>query len=73
METLLEEHELLEYVKKNVYVTSEEADSAEVRIRKEEQLKQLKRNDRKCKSQIVQRIADSHFEYVKDEETAHSI
>ncbi|KMQ84375.1 copia protein [Lasius niger] len=75
METLLEEHELLEYVKEayTSMITIEEVDSPEVRIRKEEQLKQLKRNDRKCKSQIVQRIADSHLEYVKDEETAHGI
>ncbi|KMQ83135.1 copia protein [Lasius niger] len=75
METLLEEHELLEYVKEayTSMITIEEADSAEVRAGKEEQLKHFRRSDRKCKSQIVQRIADSHLEYVKDEETAHGI
>ncbi|GAB1869619.1 Gag-pol polyprotein [Camponotus japonicus] len=75
METLLKEHELLEYVKKayTSMVTIEEADSAAVRSAKEGQLEQSKRNDRKCKSQIVQRIADSHLEYVKDEDTAHGI
>jgi len=72
METLLEEFDLLEYVK-NAYtsmVTISETDSAEVRTEKEGQLKQHKKSDRKCKSQ---RIADSHLEYVKDEETAHGI
>lgn len=75
METLLEEYELLEYVKRAYIsmVAFKETDNAEVRSAKKVQLQQLKRNDRKCKSQIVQRIADSHLEYVKDEETAHGI
>lgn len=75
METLLEEYELLEYTKSacTTMIVIAGADNAEVRRTKEGQLQQLKRNDRKCKSQIVQRIADSHLEYVKDEETAHGI
>lgn len=40
---------------------------------KETQLRSLKKNDRKCKSLIVQRIANSHLEYIKDEETAYGI
>jgi hypothetical protein len=34
---------------------------------------QLKKRDKKCKSQIVQRVADNHLEYVKDKETAFEI
>jgi hypothetical protein len=39
-------------------------------MKKKEQLKKM---DKKCKSQIVQRVADSHLEYVKDKETAFEI
>lgn len=31
----------------------------------------LKQCDRKCTSQIIQRIADSHLEYAKDKANAH--
>ncbi|KAH0808845.1 hypothetical protein GEV33_013946 [Tenebrio molitor] len=52
----------------------EAVDAAEImaqdKVKKKEQ---LKKRDKNCKSQIVQRVADSHFEYVKDKETAFEI
>ena len=75
METLLEERDLMEYVKKSVnsMITIAVNDTADIRARKEAQLLALRKEDRKCKSQIIQRIADSHLEYVKDKETAYDI
>lgn len=33
----------------------------------------IRKKDLKCKSQIVQRIADSHLKYVKDKRTAYEV
>lgn len=75
METLLEEHELIEFIEKsvNLMIEIKSTDTAEQRMQKEAELKTLKKSDRKCKSLIVQRIADNHLEYIKDEETAYGI
>lgn len=75
MEILLEEYDLIEYV----YKSPEEManilpeDIASVRAQKESQHAIFKANDRKCKSQIIKHIADSHLEYVKDKSTAHGM
>ncbi|KAK9743562.1 hypothetical protein QE152_g8491 [Popillia japonica] len=86
MEILLEELELKEFIQTDVneMIGAEENDSkkevkefiqtdvnemigAEENDSKKEDF--LKR-DRKCKSHIIMRIADSHLEYVKDQHTA---
>ncbi|KAK9710422.1 Zinc knuckle [Popillia japonica] len=64
IEILLEELELLElidepYTQKVKFL---ETDTADVKVSKEK----LKKRDRKCRLQIVQRIVDTHLEYVKD-------
>ncbi|KAK9738940.1 Zinc knuckle [Popillia japonica] len=68
MEILLEELELLElidepYTQKVKFL---ETDTTDVKASKEADLEKLKKRDRKCRLQIVQRIADTHLEYVKD-------
>lgn len=75
METLLDELELLEFVQ-NPYKTMVESmpvETEEQRTEKTNRLIQLKKLDKKCVSQIVQRISDSQLEYVKDKECAHSL
>jgi len=58
------------YVDKVVF---EEGDIAEERTRKEAELAALKIKDRKCKSQLIQRIADSQLEYAKDKVTSFDL
>jgi DNA-dependent RNA polymerase auxiliary subunit epsilon len=74
METLLDEVDLLDILEIPMNVSVEAVDAAEItaqdKVRKKEQ---LKKRDKKCKSQIVQRVADSHLEYAKDKETAFEI
>lgn len=72
MEILLEELEFLDlihmpYTDKVEFL---EADTAAVTDTKEALLNEWKKRDRKCKLQIVQRIAESHLKYVKDADTA---
>lgn len=72
METLLDEMDLLKLVEKpyaNEVQFSEDDTQAE-RGTKEKKLEELAKRDRKCKSQIIQRISDSHLEYAKDKKTA---
>ena len=75
IETLLKEHDLLDVVRRKymkiVIVNAE--DDAETRAEKERILENLRKKDRKCKSLIIQRVLDSHLEYVKDKETAYEI
>lgn len=75
METLLNELDLLDFVRLPYYSMIEllESDSAAVKAQKEMELKNLEKRDRKCCSQIIQRVADSHLEYVKDCDSAHGI
>lgn len=63
METLLEELDLSKFVESPLEDLLDEITS-EVKQGK------LKRQDKKCKSQIIQRIADSHLEYAKDKDSA---
>ena len=72
VEILLEELEFMDlidmpYTEKVKFL---ETDTAKVRATKEAELNNWKKKDRKCRLQIVQRIADSHLEYVKDADTA---
>ncbi|KYN30129.1 Copia protein [Trachymyrmex cornetzi] len=66
MQALLEEHDLIDFVNKPLDMLigdlpAETADAHAITLRKK---------DRKCKSSIIQRIADSHLEYVKEKATA---
>lgn len=75
MQTLLEKMDLYKYVEEPYTNKVEflESDTAEQRTEKERRLAQLEKRDRKCKSQIIQRIADSHLEYAKDKQTAFNL
>ena len=75
MQTLLEEMDLYKYVEEPYTNKVEflESDTAEQHTEKERRLAQLEKRDRKCKSQIIQRIADSHLEYAKDKQTAFNL
>jgi hypothetical protein len=74
MKTLLDELDLLYILETLINVSVDAVDAADIttqdKVKKKEQ---LKKRDKKCKSQIVQRVADSHLEYVKDKETAFEI
>ena len=75
IETLLTELELLEltemsYVDRVQFLS--EGTAAE-KTKKEKELEVWAKKDKKCRNQIVQRIADSHLEYAKDRETAFDI
>jgi len=67
METLLEELDLLSFVEASYVdrVVFEEGDTAEERTRKEAELAALKIKDRKCKSQLIQRIANWNMQKTK--------
>lgn len=71
IETLLTEMDLLSFVTQRYtdMVTIIDGDTTEERTRKESQIIEHRKKDRKSKSNIIQRIADSHLEYVKDKET----
>jgi len=71
-ETLLRELNLLSLVEK-FYTDIEASDTSAFRAQKEKQLEELKKRDVKCCSQIIQRIADSHLEYVKDKSCAYEV
>jgi len=75
IETLLTELDLIQYIEKSYkeMVNVSDGDTAQQRVEKETMLADHKKKDRKCRSQIIQRIADSHLEYAKDQETAHDI
>ena len=75
METLLNEMDLMPYIEEdyNEMVIIEETDADEERQQKEREAKTHSKNDRKCKSQIIQRIADSHLEYAKDKDSAFDL
>jgi hypothetical protein len=66
MEALLDEKDLLELVTElySAKVVIQEGDTEQVKKEKRDRLVELRKNDKKCKSQIIQRIADSHLEYV---------
>lgn len=75
IETLLEELDLLKYVTEayTEKVKFLESDTEAQRTTKQRELDAHLKKDRKCKSQIIQRIADSHLEYAKDKVTAFDL
>src|SRR5436190_19322004 len=75
MEILLEEYDLLEHLEENLVtkIVIEDTDSAKVKTEKEKNIQELLKNQRKCKSLIVQKIADTHLEYIKDAKTPNEI
>jgi len=66
MQVLLEEHDLIDLINKPLDILTGDlpAETAET------QAITLQKKDRRCKSFITQRIADSHLEYVKEKATA---
>jgi len=66
MQVLLEEHDLIDFINKPLDILTGDL-SAETA---ETQAITLQKKDRKCKSFITQRIADSHLKYVKEKATA---
>lgn len=74
METLLDELDLLEFVQQPLGSQIEEVESSESTTNEKEMKKaSLRKADKKCKSQIIQRVGDSHLEYVKDQGTSFEI
>jgi len=71
MEVLLEEIGLKAHVDSRVL--DDEIRQGETTEAYEQRMANLKKKDTKCKSQIIQRIADSHLEYAKDKSTAFEI
>ena len=72
LETYLDQQDLLCFIKQPVksMVEFSENDSSAQRQRKKEELSKLVRRDKKCIDVIVQRVADTHLEYVRDKPTA---
>lgn len=62
MQVLLEEHDLIDLVDRSLETLIATLPVATADV----QIIALRKNDRKCKSLITQRIADSHLEYVKE-------
>ena len=75
MEILLDEKELLQFVKKDVksMVEFKSTDTQSEKKAKEETLMELMKRDKMCKRYIIKRISDSHLESVKDKDTAFDI
>ncbi|KAF2879516.1 hypothetical protein ILUMI_26658 [Ignelater luminosus] len=51
--------------------TEEKTERQKETAEKEKKLAQLEKKDRKCKSQIIQRMGHSHLEYAKDKENSY--
>lgn len=71
MEVLLEEISLKEHIESQVLDDAMKDDETAETYRL--RMTNLRKKDTKCKSQIIQRIADSHLEYAKDKSTAFDI
>jgi len=69
MQILLEEHDLFDLVGEELNTLIARLPAATIAA----QTSVLKRNDKKCKSLITQRISDSHLEYVKEKDTAYDM
>lgn len=66
MEVLLDEMDLLNIIQ-------EPMDDSKLDKGNPQELQAVKKKEKKCKSQIIQRIADTHLEYIKDKATAYEI
>lgn len=75
IETLLNEMDLLDLLEISYtdMVKLEQGDTAQQRREKGAKIQANKKRDRKCKSHIIRRIADSHLEYAKDKKTAFEL
>jgi len=75
IETLLAEIDLSIYIEADYtsLVVIADSDDTATKTRKEGEITEHKKRDQKCKSQIIQRIADSHLEYAKDKASAYEI
>jgi len=69
MQVLLEEHDLIDCVNKPFDMLMEDLPAETANA----QAITLRKRDRRCKSFIIQRIADSHLEYVKEKATVFEI
>ena len=72
MESYLDRHELLDFIQKPVHrmVEFDEEDSLEDKQRKEKELSEKIKLDKRCKDFIVQGVADSHLEHARDKRSA---
>ena len=75
METLFNELDLTEFTQKayTEMVIFAETDQVDERSAKQSKLDAYQKNDKKCRSHIIQRIAHSHLEYVKDKNNVFEI
>lgn len=69
MQILLEEHDFYNLVCEELDTLIAGLPTASV----DAQTSTLRKNDKKCKSLITQRISDSHLEYVKEKDTAYEM
>lgn len=77
MEVVLEEHDLLDFLTKEAQERDElvvkPEDNAQEKDRKEKELEKAKKRERKCRSLIVDRIADSQIEFLHEHKTPKAI
>ncbi|KAG8235932.1 hypothetical protein J437_LFUL015997 [Ladona fulva] len=77
MEIYLDEKEVLEYIENPLssllHRHEECEDNATTKKRKEEAILKIKRDNKKCKSLIVQRLQDDQLELIKDKPTAYDV
>ena len=75
MENLLSELEFIEFIFEDYkgMVTFEADDDNVKKKSKAAQIEENEKKDRKCRCQIIQRLADSHLEYVKDKDSAYDM
>ncbi|KAF2892149.1 hypothetical protein ILUMI_14024 [Ignelater luminosus] len=77
VETRLESLDLLDFAVKDCLnapeVTLLATNTADEKVSKKALLKDYIKNDRKCKSEIVMKIADEYLEYVKEKSTAYEM
>ncbi|KAG8235828.1 hypothetical protein J437_LFUL016089 [Ladona fulva] len=78
MEIYLDEKEVLEYIENplsSLLRPHEECgkDNATTKKRKEDAILKIKRDNKKCKSLIVQRLQDDQLELIKDKPTAYDV
>lgn len=76
LEVLLDEKDLLRYVEtplQEILVQFQitEGDSSEVRAQKEKSKEAAQKSAKRCRGLIIQKIAESHLEYIKDKTSAY--
>lgn len=76
LEVLLDEKDLLRYVETPLQeilaqFQITEGDSSEVRAQKEKSKEAAQKSAKRCRGFIIQKIAESHLEYIKDKTSAY--